>query len=605
MGALPRSSRPPLNSPARHVYDRATAGNQAPPAHVLVANASGSDHYPRTHVLRLFVAIKWTPRTVRSLCTHPVSKPELDVIVVGAGFAGLFALHRLRNLGLTVRVFEAGDGVGGTWYWNRYPGARCDVESLEYSYQFSPELQQEWEWSERYASQPEILRYLDHVADRFSLRTDIQLSTRIDSAYLDERAPHWVVHTTAGDSITARWLIMATGSLSVPYRPPLPGLGEFSGELYHTAEWPHDRVNFSGKRVAIIGTGSSGIQCIPAIAEEADQLLVFQRSASYTVPAHNRPLDPELQRRTKAEYSLFRARCSAQFAAINTDASNVSALAVEPSERRRIYEERWRRGGLAFTGAFADLRLNAEANATAADFLRGKIREIVDDPDVVAKLSPHSTFGCKRLCVDTDYYQTFNRSNVTLVDLRAEPIETITSHGLRTALRSYELNTIVLATGFDAMTGALLAVDIRGRAGLKLKDAWQSGPRTYLGLVTAGFPNLFFICGPGSPSVLSNMVVAIEQHVNWVADCINYMETHGVKELEARQHFQDAWVEHVNQLAGATLFSTCNSWYLGANVPGKPRVFMPYVGGFPAYVGKCTDVISKGFEGLRLGPSTS
>ena len=532
-----------------------------------------------------------------------VTKPDLDVAIVGAGFAGLYALHRVRNLGLTVHVFDSGDGIGGTWYWNRYPGARCDVESLEYSYQFSPELQQDWEWTERYASQPELLRYLNHVADRFSLRSKIQLSTRIDSAHLDERGPHWILHTATGDRITARWLIMATGCLSRPYRPYLPGLKQFRGELYHTGEWPHETVKFSGKRVGIIGTSSSGIQCIPQIAQEADQVLVFQRSAAFTVPAHNRALDPELQRRVKAEYPAFRARCSAQFAAINTDASNVSALAVPPTERRRVYEERWARGGLAFTGAFADLRLNAEANATAADYVRGKIREIVKDPEVALKLSPHSTFGCKRLCVDTDYYKTFNRSNVALVDLLAEPIETMTSTGLRTTLHRYELHSLVLATGFDAMTGALLAMDIRGRDGLRLRDAWHGGPKTYLGLATAGFPNLFLISGPGSPSVLSNMVVTIEQHVNWIADCIGYMETHGVTALEARHDFQDSWSEHVNQVANSTLFPTCNSWYLGANIPGKPRVFMPYVGGFPTYVNKCNEALTNGFQGFLLRSS--
>jgi len=530
-----------------------------------------------------------------------MTKLDLDVAIVGAGFAGLFALHRVRSLGLKVRVFEAGHGIGGTWYWNRYPGARCDVESLEYSYQFSPELQQDWEWTERYASQPELLRYLNHVTDRFSLRPDIQLKTPIDSAYLDESTPHWVLNTATGDRITAQWLIMATGCLSRPYRPHLPGLDQFTGELYHTGEWPHEPVNFRGKCVGIIGTGSSAVQCIPPIALQADHLFVFQRSATYTVPARNGPLDPELQRRVKAEYPAFRARCNAQFLAINVNASTVSALAVGPNERRRIYDERWMRGGLPFTGAFADLRLSAEANATAAEYLRGKIRETVTDREVARKLSPHSTFGCKRLCVDTDYYASFNRSNVTLVDVYAEPIEIITSSGLRTTQRAYQLDSLVLATGFDAMTGALLAIDIRGRGGLKLKDAWYGGPRTYLGLATTGFPNLFLISGPGSPSVLSNMVATIEHHVDWVTQCIRYMETHGVKELEARHDFQEAWVEHVNQVASCTLFPTCNSWYLGANVPGKPRVFMPYVGGFPTYAAKCSEVSTNGFQGFRLG----
>jgi cation diffusion facilitator CzcD-associated flavoprotein CzcO len=527
--------------------------------------------------------------------------PDIDVAVVGAGFAGLLALHRVRGLGLRVRAFEAAHGIGGTWYWNRYPGARCDVESLEYSYQFSPELQQEWEWTERYASQPEILRYLEQVAERFALRSDIQLGTRITAAHFDEHSRQWVLHTSTADRVTARWLIMATGCLSRPYKPPLAGLDKFRGELLHTGEWPHETVDFSGKRVGVIGTGSSGIQCIPLIAQQATDLFVFQRTPSYSVPAHNGPLDPQIQRRVKANYAAFRAHCSSQLAAINVDANSVSALAVDAKERRRIYDERWGRGGLPFTGAFADLRLSPQANATAAEYVRSKILEVLKDREVTRVLLPYHLIGCKRLCVDTDYYATFNRSNVTLVDARSDPIETITSTGLRTKQRKYELDSLVLATGFDAMTGALLAMDIRGHSGLKLKDAWHSGPSTYLGLATAHFPNMFLISGPGSPSVLSNMAVSIEQHVNWIVECIRYMEEHGVDALEAREDSQDAWVQHVNQVANGTLFPACDSWYLGANVPGKPRVFMPYVGGFPAYSATCAEVAAKGYPGFILG----
>ena len=524
-----------------------------------------------------------------------MAKLDLDVAIVGAGFAGLYALYSTRKLGLTVRVFEAGKGIGGTWYWNQYPGARCDVESLEYSYQFSPELQQEWEWTERYAGQAEILRYLNHVADRFSLRSDIQLNTRINSAHLQETGCTWLLNTSSGDTVTTRWLIMATGCLSQPHRPRLPGLEQFRGEIYHTGNWPHETVDLAGKRVGVVGTGSSGIQCIPQIARHAERLMVFQRSPAYSVPAHNKPLDPEIQRRVKADYPAFRTRCNQQFAAINTNASKISALEVGPEERRKVYDQRWAHGGLPFTGAFADLRLKPEANATAADYVRGKIREIVTDPTIAKKLSPQNTFACKRLCVDTDYYRTFNNSNVTLIDLKAEAFATVTAGGLRTTQGRYEFDAVVLATGFDAMTGALLAMDIRGRDGLQLKDAWQAGPRTYLGLAIVGFPNLFIISGPGSPSVLSNMVVSIEQHVNWITTCIQYMESRGVRVLEAKQKLQDAWVEHVNQLASNTLFPTCSSWYLGANIPGKPRVFMPYVGGFPTYVDKCQEVIANGF----------
>ena len=526
---------------------------------------------------------------------------DLDVAVIGAGFAGMYALHRIRGLGLKVKVFEAAEGVGGTWYWNRYPGARCDVESLEYSYQFSEELQQEWEWTERYASQPEILRYLNHIADRFSLRPDIQLRTRIESAHLQEPDSHWRLQTSAGETITSRWLVMATGCLSKAHKPSLPGAEHFGGDVLHTARWPHEPVDFGAKRVAVIGTGSSGIQCIPEIARGAEQLTVFQRSAAYSAPAHNGPMDPEVQRSVKADYAGFRAHCSAQLAAINTNSSKVSALEVTPKERRRVYEERWARGGLAFTGAFGDIRLSLEANATAADFVREKIREVVSDPEIAQRLFPRTLFACKRLCVDTNYYRTFNESNVTLVDLAAEPITAVTSAGIATTKRVFEFDTLVFATGFDAMTGALLAIDIRGSDGLKLRDAWHGGPRTYLGLLTAGFPNLFLVTGPGSPSVLANMVVAIEHHVNWIVDCIKRLESRGVKRFEAKSEYQDAWVDHVNELANKTLFTSASSWYLGANIPGKPRVFMPYVGGFPAYVEKCREVFANGLVGFQSG----
>lgn len=526
---------------------------------------------------------------------------DLDVAIVGAGFAGMYALYRLKGLGISARVFEAGDGVGGTWYWNRYPGARCDVESLEYSYQFSEELQQAWVWTERYAGQPEILRYLNHVADRFALRPDIQLRTRIESAYLNDTAARWILRTTTGDMIDTRWLIMATGCLSKAHRPSLANAPLFGGDVLHTGSWPRESVDFTGKRVAVVGTGSSGIQCIPQIARRAEQLTVFQRSAAYSVPAHNGPMDPEVERSVKTDYAGFRRRCSAQLAAINTNSSKISALEVTPEERARVYESRWAHGGLPFTGAFADIRLNLEANATAADFVRGKIRAAVKDPATASLLTPNTLFGCKRLCVDSDYYQTFNQSNVTLVDLSSEPIQSVAHSGIITKQRRHEFDTLIFATGFDAMTGALLAIDIRGRDGLTLRDAWHGGPLTYLGLLTAGFPNLFLITGPGSPSVLANMVVAIEHHVNWIGACIQQLESHGVERFEAKKEYQDAWVNHVNELADKTLFTLASSWYLGANIPGKPRVFMPYAGGFPAYVEKCRNVLADGLDGFQIG----
>ena len=529
----------------------------------------------------------------------------LDVVVVGAGFAGLYALHRLRRQGLKARVFEAGDGVGGTWYWNRYPGARCDIESLEYSYQFSPELQQDWAWTERYAAQPEILRYLNHVADRFDLRGDIRFSTRVEAAHFDEAEGRWTVRASGGDSVATRWLVMATGCLSRPNKPALPGLERFAGPVYHTGEWPHEGVDFTGRRVGVIGTGSSAIQSIPVIAGQAAHLYVFQRTPTYSVPTRNGPMDPELQQAVKGDYAAFRARSNAQMGAAWFDPNEGSALAVDDEERRRTYEARWAKGGLPFLAAFGDLMLDPEANETAARFLRGKIAETVADPAVAEALTPRHTFACKRLCADTGYYETFNRPNVTLVDLRAAPLEAITPAGVRTAEAEYALDDLVLATGFDAMTGALAAIDIRGRDGVSLKSAWAEGPRTYLGLSTTGFPNLFTVSGPGSPSVLSNMVPTIEQHVDWIVRCIGDMRAQGIGAIEAAPDAQEAWVEHVNALGAGTLYPSCNSWYLGANVAGKPMVFMPYIGGFPAYRARCDEVAANGYEGFVLSRDDS
>jgi cyclohexanone monooxygenase len=524
---------------------------------------------------------------------------DFDAVIVGAGFAGLAMLQRLRALGLSARVLERGSGVGGTWFWNRYPGARCDVESLEYSYQFSEQLQQEWEWSERYAPQPEILRYLNHVADRFDLRRDIQLNTRVTAARFDETAGRWRINTEGGGRASAKFCIMATGCLSATNTPDFPGLPTFEGETFHTGSWPHEPVSFRGKRVGVIGTGSSGVQSIPLIAEEAEQLTVFQRTATYTVPAHNHPLDSEVVRRIKADYAGLRRRAAQLPFGLDTQPGERLALEAGEAERRAEYEARWARGGLTFVSGFADLLTSKEANDTAAEFIRGKLREIVRDGEVAELLSPRQVAACKRLCVDTGYWATFNRPNVTLVDVSRTPIEAVTPRGLRTRDRDYALDSIVFATGFDAMTGALARIDVCGRSGLPLAEKWAAGPRTYLGLATAGFPNLFLITGPGSPSVLSNMVPSIEQHASWIARCIAHAGEHGLATVEATPEAEDAWVEHVNEVAGGTLFPTCNSWYLGANVPGKPRVFMPYLG-FPAYVQKCDEVEAKGYEGFAL-----
>jgi cyclohexanone monooxygenase len=525
---------------------------------------------------------------------------DLDAAIVGAGFAGLYMLHRLRGLGFKARVLEAGSGVGGTWYWNRYPGARCDVESVQYSYQFSDALQQEWEWSERYAAQPELLRYANHVADRFDLRRDIQFNTRVKAAAFDEVQGRWVLKTEDGARISATHCIMATGCLSSPNLPKFEGLDNFAGDRYHTGYWPKEGVDFTGKRVAVIGTGSSAVQSIPIIAAQAKQLTVFQRTPNYAVPAHNAPLDLEYVRAIKADYPALRARAKQTMTGIDFDYSDQAALETLPEARTREYERRWRHGGLWFLGAYKDLMVDQDANDTAAEFVRTKIRERVRDPEIAEALSPKNTIGCKRLCVDIGYYETFNRPNVTLIDIGQSPIEAITPCGVKAKGREYEVDAIVFATGFDAMTGALLKIDIRGRGGLPLSEKWSAGPRTYLGLGVAGFPNLFTITGPGSPSVLTNMLPTIEQHVDWIADSIAYLRARNFGRIEPSVAAEDEWVAHVGDAAGRTLRYTCGSWYLGVNIPGKPRVFMPYIGGFPKYIQKCNEVAAAGYEGFVL-----
>ena len=526
---------------------------------------------------------------------------RLDAIVVGAGFAGLYMLYRLRGMGLKVQVLEAGGDVGGTWYWNRYPGARCDVESLEYSYQFSEALQQEWSWSERYAAQPEILRYVRHVADRFDLKRDIRFDTRVQAAIFDDAAAAWTVTTEAGDRLHARWCIMATGCLSMPTTPEIKGAENFAGAIYHTGNWPHGGVDFTGLRVGVIGTGSSAIQSIPVIAEQAEQLYVFQRTPNFSVPAQNAPMDRALEARVKANYADFRARNAGMQSAFGArhPRNEGSALEATAEEREAQYSHHWRIGGLLFLRAFGDLLTNPEANETAQEFVREQIRRTVHDRETAEKLLPDSVVGCKRLCADSGYFETFNRPNVTLVDIRAEPLECITEAGIRQGGLEHALDALVYATGFDAMTGALNRIDIRGRNGASLREKWAAGPRTYLGLQVAGFPNLFTITGPGSPSVLTNMLFSIEQHVEWIADCIAYLRDRDLTVIEAAEEAETAWVAHVNEMAGQTLFTHCNSWYLGANVPGKPRVFMPYLG-FPDYVARCNEVVAGGYEGFVL-----
>jgi cyclohexanone monooxygenase len=526
--------------------------------------------------------------------------PQYDAIVVGAGFAGMYMLHRLRGEGLSAIVLEAADGVGGTWYWNRYPGARCDVESMQYSFTFDEDLQQEWEWQERYATQPEILRYANHVADRFDLRRDIQFDTKVTSATFDEAANLWHLETDTGKRIVARFCIMATGCLSSPNTPDFDGIDSFAGATYHTGRWPREGVDFTGQRVGVIGTGSSAIQSIPVIAEQAAHLAVFQRTPHYSVPAHNQLLDPDFVREIKAHYADYRAQARAVPPAVLFPVNEDSAVAVDEDERQRVFEQRWRVGGVMFMGSFSDLLFDADANESAAAFVRGKIAEAVSDPDLAELLSPHSVIGCKRLCVDTGYYATYTRPNVSLIDVSETSIDRLTPRGIQVGDTEYEFDAIVFATGFDAMTGALKKIDIRGRDGRSLVDKWRDGPRTYLGLGAEGFPNLFTITGPGSPSVLANMIIAIEQHVDWITDCLRHLKDAGLTCIEPTKEAEDAWVAHVGDVADGNLRSTCGSWYVGANIPGKPRLFMPYIGGFPVYAEKCEAIATKGYEGFAL-----
>lgn len=543
----------------------------------------------------------------------PAEHAEFDAVVVGAGFAGLYMLYRLRQMGFTVRVFEAADDVGGTWYWNRYPGARCDAESLAYSYSFSPELEQEWQWTERYATQPEILRYARHVAERFELLPHVRFERRVTAARFDDTSGRWTVETDAGDVASARFCIMATGCLSVPHVPDIPGLDDFQGERYQASLWPHHPVSFAGKRVGIIGTGSSAIQATPVIAREAAHLTVFQRTPNFSVPARNEPLDPQFVADFKQHYrahrDLARRGLSSGFGGLTVEPQEQAPAAetaaeLSDDELEKILTEYWNTGGARFIGAIGDTLMSEQTNELVAEFVRERIRTIVDDPETAEALCPTShPIGTKRICVDTDYYETFNRDNVTLVDVAAHPITRVTADGVETKQSHYPLDMLILATGFDAMTGALSRIDIRGHEGVTLEEKWRSGPRSYLGLAVTGFPNLFTITGPGSPSVLSNMLVSIEQHVDWISACIGYMREHGYDRVEPREEAEAGWVAHVNEVADATLFPRAGSWYMGANVPGKARVFMPYAAGVGEYRQICEQVAANDYEGFSFASS--
>ena len=526
---------------------------------------------------------------------------ELDVIIVGAGFSGLYMLYKMRKMNLKALVIERASDAGGTWFWNRYPGARCDIESIEYSYSFSDELQQEWNWSNRYSDQSEILDYINYVVKKFNLKENIVFNTSVKSATFDENLKNWIVETDS-KSYSSKFCVMATGTLSSIKEPNFDGLENFKGDLYVTGEWPHEKLDFTSKKVAIIGTGSSAVQSIPVIAEEAKNLTVFQRSPNYTIPANNRPLTEKELSNAKSSYDQIREKAKYTRAGIGYNQfEERKLLDLSSEEIKKELNNRWKIGGQEiFTAGFTDVGVNVEANKIVADFVKSKIKEIVKDPNVAELLSPKDAIGCKRLCADTNYFETYNRENVELIDLNSNPINSITENGILTKNKEFKFDTIIFATGFDAMTGALQAIDITGKNGKKLKQVWKDGPKSFLGLLINGFPNLFTVTGPGSPSVLTNMMVAIEQHVEWISDCINFLSKSNLNEVEADELFQIEWMDHIEEVAKNTLRYTCNSWYVGANVPGKKRVFMPYAGGFGKYREKCDEIAENNYSILRI-----
>jgi len=541
-----------------------------------------------------------------------------DLIIIGAGFAGLYSLHKAKLQNLKTIVIEKASDVGGTWFWNRYPGARCDVESMQYSYQFSKDIEEQWEWTEQYSTQPEILKYANHVADKLNLRENINFNTEVISAHFIEDANMWKIIDNNNNILNSKFCIMATGCLSKIHQPNFKNLESYTGPIYHTGEWPHKNVNLKNKIVGVIGTGSSAIQTIPEIINDVKKLYVFQRTPHYTVPARNRKLkyfgkkisntnkspvgyDTDLfVEEIKAKYSEFRTKAKNSFAALAMPINKENALEVSEDRRQEVYEKRWEMGGTPFITAFLDLNTNRNSNETAAEFVRSKIQSIVKNDKVAKELLPNYPIGCKRLAVDTDYYKTFNNPKVSLVNIKNNPIKEFTSAGLIVNEKIYNLDVVIMATGFDAMTGALLNMDIRGRNNLSLKHKWKNGPRTFLGLTTEMFPNMFMVSGPGSPSVLTNVIVSIEQHVDWIFDCIQYLKANKFNTIEPSLKDENSWVEHNKSVANDHVRSSCNSWYLGANIEGKPKVFMPYVGGFPEYVKKCNEISKNNYKGFIL-----
>ncbi len=536
------------------------------------------------------------------LSTQNGNQPDVDVVVVGAGFAGLYLLQRLRTLGISATGIEAGGDIGGTWYWNRYPGARCDIQSIDYSYSFDPDIERSWEWSEKYATQPEILRYLEHVATAHNLRRDIRFNTSVTKARWDDDGQRWQISTDHGDTVSCRFYVMATGCLSQPKQLDIGGVDRFDGDVYFTSRWPHDGVDFAGKRVGVIGTGSSGVQSIPVIARQCESMTVFQRTPNFSIPAGNGPIPEQKLASYRGQEEEYRHQARRSRGGVPSRESLGLAFLASPEERTQRYEAAWAAGDLiGILSVYDDIVVNQASNDTLADFVREKIRSTVDDPATAELLCPNDhPFGTKRPCLDSGYYETFNLPHVELVDLRSEPITSVTETGIETASGCREFDSIVFATGFDAMTGAIVAVDIEGRDGLGLEEKWATGPKTYLGLTVSGFPNFFTVTGPGSPSVLSNMVVSIEQHVAWIGDCLAWMRDHDVTVIEPLPAAEDAWVQYVNDAADITLYPKANSWYMGSNVPDKPRVFLPFVGGVGAYREACDEVAAREYLGFRL-----
>ena len=529
---------------------------------------------------------------------------DVDVVVVGAGFSGLYLLYRLRKAGFSTRVFERGGDVGGTWYWNRYPGARCDVESLQYSYSFDEQLQQDWHWPEKFSAQPDILAYANHVADRFNLKKDIEFNVEVKASRFDENLKTWKITTNTGEEIDAQYFIMATGCISTTQIPNIKGLSDYVGNTFHTGDWPHEEVDFSGQSIAVIGTGSSGIQSIPVLAKQAKKLTVFQRTPNYSIPSQNEPMTKKYERSWKDVYSERRKEMRYSAHGSLKDLNDVPALSVDEDQRQELYTKRWAIGGTGFLGSFNDLLTNADANYTAAEHVRQQIKRVVKDKETAEILCPRSyPIGTKRICIDTGYFETYNRENVKLVDISKKPIQRLVADGIIVDDQLYAFDSIIFATGFDAMTGSIFNVDIKGRGGLALKEKWNAGPKTYLGLMSASFPNLFMITGPGSPSVKSNMIMSIEQHVDLVIETLLSMRRKGLSVVEPELEAENKWVDHVQEVANKTLFPQANSWYMGANIPGKPRLFMPYIGGVGAYREICEEIVANNYRGFKFEKS--